>query len=247
VKECNKENEFLKGNLETGECECRGLYYLNNTGLKVCLDPAIKLCTDSGTDNKIQVNNTNQCTKTCFGVLSVDGDVCYWGPADTIKCPENSVLSLVQGVIMCECQYGFYMNLQKKKVCLDKTLKCPDYKYFNTQTRECVSDCGDLLLLDGKCYSYCPSGMIKEENTCICVYNFYRTDDDKYVCLEKDDPCPFEYQYLVEEKKECVKQCSKEYPISYDMKCRSGCEENYNKIKDTNNPDKFICVCKFSW
>ena len=27
VKECNNENEYLQGNLNTGECECRGLYY----------------------------------------------------------------------------------------------------------------------------------------------------------------------------------------------------------------------------
>jgi len=247
VRECDQTNSFLKGNLETGACECRGLYYVNSDGLKECIDPAKKLCTETETDYKIQVNNTNQCTKICFGVLSVDGDVCYWGPADTIKCPENSVLSIIKGVIICECQYGFYMNLQKKKVCLDKTLKCPDYKYFNTETRECVQDCGSLLLLDGKCYKYCPMGMIEQENTCVCAYNFYKIDDNNYVCLEKDDPCPYEYQYLVEEKKECVKECSKEYPISYDMKCRSDCEENYYKIKDPSNPDKFICMCKYSW
>ena len=247
VRECDKNNEFLQGNLETGACECRGLYYINNNGLKECINPTKKLCTETETEYKIQVNSTNQCTKTCFGVLSVDGDVCYWGTADSIKCPENSILGIVQGVIQCECQYGFYMNLKNKKVCLDKTLKCPDYKYFNTQTRECVPNCGDLFLLDGKCYSYCPMGMIGEGNTCVCAYNFYRTDDDKYVCLGKDDPCPYDYPYLVEEKKECVKQCSKEYPISYDMKCRSGCGDNYNKIKDPNNPDKFICICKYIW
>ena len=249
VKDCGQEDENLQGNLYTGECECRGLYYMDDTtGKKKCLDTKIKLCTDS--DYKIQVNGTNQCTKICFGVLSVDGDVCYWGLADSIKCPENSILGIFQGAIKCDCQYGFYMNLKNKKVCLDKTLKCPDYKYFDIQKRECVPDCGDLYLLDDKCYSYCPSGMnpVNEgKKTCTCVYNFYRTDEDKYVCLGQDDLCPSEYPYLVEEKKECVKECSREYPILYDMKCRSDCEENYYKIKDPNNPDKYICVCNYIW
>ena len=250
VKQCDETNEFLQGNLDTHECECRGLYFINDKGIKQCLDPKIKLCTETNSDYTIQVNGTNQCTKICFGVLSVDGDVCYWGSADSIKCPENSMLGIFDGDIKCECQYGFYTNLKGKKVCLDKTLKCPDYKYFNTQTRECVQTCGDLYLVDGKCYSYCPTGMIPSDGTprtCTCVYNFYKTDEDKYVCLQEYDQCPFEYPYLIVEKKECVKECSKEYPILYDMKCRSNCEENYHRIKDPNNPDKYICVCDNIW
>ena len=247
VKECDKENSNLQGNLDTGKCECRGLYFINDNGLKECLEPTIKLCTD--TEYKIQVNGTNQCTKICFGVLSVDEDVCYWGVADTITCPQNSLLGIYKGIIKCECQYGFYKNLKNKTVCLDKTLKCPDYKYFDTQTRECVQNCGDLFLLDDKCYSYCPSGMSPDQDkkTCTCSYNFYRTEEDKYVCLGQDDLCPSDYPYLVKEKKECVKECSREYPILYDMECHSDCEQNYNKIKDPNNPDKYICVCKNIW
>ena len=247
VKECDKENSNLQGNLDTGKCECGGLYFINDNGLKECLEPTIKLCTD--TEYKIQVNGTNQCTKICFGVLSVDEDVCYWGVADTITCPQNSLLGIYKGIIKCECQYGFYKNLKNKTVCLDKTLKCPDYKYFDTQTRECVQNCGDLFLLDDKCYSYCPSGMSPDQDkkTCTCSYNFYRTEEDKYVCLGQDDLCPSDYPYLVKEKKECVKECSREYPILYDMECHSDCEQNYNKIKDPNNPDKYICVCKNIW
>jgi hypothetical protein len=250
VKQCDKTKEFLQGNLDTHECECRGLYYINDEGIKECFDPKIKLCIETNSDYTIQVNGTNQCIKICFGVLSVDGDVCYWGPADSIKCPENSMLGIFNGDIKCECQYGFYTNLKGKKVCLDKTLKCPDYKYFNTQTRECVRSCGELYLVDGKCYSYCPTGMIPNDDspkTCTCVYNFYRTGEDKYVCLGEFDLCPSEYPYLIVEKKECVKECSKEYPILYDMKCRSDCEINYHRIKDPNNPDKYICVCDNIW
>ena len=250
VKQCDKTKEFLQGNLDTHECECRGLYYINDEGIKECFDPKIKLCTETNSDYTIQVNGTNQCIKICFGVLSVDGDVCYWGPADSIKCPEYSMLGIFNGDIKCECQYGFYTNLKGKKVCLDKTLKCPDYKYFNTQTRECVRSCGELYLVDGKCYSYCPTGMIPNDDspkTCTCVYNFYRTGEDKYVCLGEFDLCPSEYPYLIVEKKECVKECSKEYPILYDMKCRSDCEINYHRIKDPNNPDKYICVCDNIW
>jgi len=250
VKQCDIANEFLQGNLDTHECECRGLYYIDDEGNKKCFDPKIKLCTETNSDYTIQVNGTNQCTKICFGVLSVDGDVCYWGSADSIKCPENSILGIFNGDIKCECIYGFYTNLKGKKVCLDKTLKCPDYKYFNTQTRECVPTCGELFLVDGKCYSYCPTGMTPNDGTpktCTCVYNFYKTDEDKYVCLQEYDLCPSEYPYLIVEKKECVKECSKEYPILYDMKCRSNCETNYHRIKDPNNPDKYICVCDNIW
>ena len=247
VKECDKENANLQGNLDTGKCECRGLYYIKDDGLKECLDPTIKLCSDS--EHKIQVNGTNQCTKICFGVLSPDEDVCYWGVADSIKCPQNSMLGIYNGIIKCECQYGFYKNLKNKTVCLDKSLKCPDYKYFNTVTRECVQSCGDLFLLDDKCYNYCPTGMSpdNDKKTCSCVYNFYKTEEDKYVCLGQEDLCPSEYPYLVKEKKECVKECSREYPILYDFECHSNCEENYNKIKDPNNPDKYICVCNNIW
>ena len=248
VSECNKNNPNLKGNLETGECECRGLFFYDEDGIKNCIDPKNKFCSELET-NKIQVNGTNQCTDICYGVLSVDEDVCYWGPAESINCPMNSIKGIFNGIIKCQCEYGYYYNLQKKMVCLDKNLKCPDYKYFNTATRECVQDCGELFLLDNKCYTNCPSGMIgdQSEKTCKCVYKFYKVDDNKFVCLDRDDLCPAEYPYLIEDTKECVKECSSSYPIVHDMKCFSDCPTNYIRIKDPTNELKYICVCKFKW
>ena len=249
VADCGNVDENLKGNLNTGECECRGLYYYYESGIKNCIDPQKKFCIESETDYKIQVNGTNQCTEICFGVLSVDGDVCYWGPANAINCPINSIKGIVNGVIKCECEYGYYISLKNKKVCLDKSQKCPDYKYFNTITKSCEKDCGDLFLLDNKCYSNCPVGMTPDntEKTCTCVYNKYKVDDNKYVCLEKDDQCPAEYPYLIEDKKECVKECSKEYPIEYDNKFFTHCPDDYVRIKDPTNELKYICVCKYKW
>ena len=249
VSECSKDNPNLKGNLETGECECRGLFYYKEDGNKTCIDPQKKLCSELDTAYKIQVNGTNQCTDICYGVLSVGEDVCYWGPAESINCPINSVKGIFKGVIKCQCEYGYYYNLQKKMVCLDKNLKCPDYKYFNTVTKECVQSCEELFLLDNKCYSNCPTGMIGDpsEKTCKCVYKFYKVDDNKFVCLDKDDQCPAEYPYLIEEAKECVKECSSAYPIVNDMKCFSKCPTNYIRIKDPTNELKYICVCKYKW
>ena len=249
VSECSNNDPNLKGNLETGECECRGLFFYNEDGTKTCIDPQKKYCTELDTNYKIQVNGTNQCTDICYGVLSVDEDVCYWGPAESINCPINSVKGIFKGIIKCQCEYGYYYNLQKKMVCLDKNLKCPDYKYFNTDTKECVQSCEELFLLDNKCYSNCPTGMIGDtsEKTCKCVYKFYKVDDNKFVCLDKDDQCPAEYPYLIEEAKECVKECSSAYPIVNDMKCFSECPANYMRIKDPTNELKYICICKYKW
>ena len=246
---CDAE-KFFVGDRNTGSCRCNGLFYYDINGEQICLDPTeIKSC-ENVEEYKIQLNGTNQCLKTCSGVLSVNEDICYSGSAQTIQCPNNTKVGFFDGKIKCDCKYNYYYNSKNLKICLGENEKCPNERYFIPETKECVIKCNETsypYLFDNNCFKTCPSGTIKNNElyTCNCEYNWYKISDSKFVCLDENEECNDEYPYLIVDKKECVKNCGNtEYPVINNNKCYSSC--NNGLVLREINGNK-MCLCKYNW
>ena len=257
VIECD-ESKFLIGNRQKGTCECINLFYYDDEkGNKKCFDTNITKCGEEGKESeeyKIQIYNSNQCIKNCFGVLSPSEKVCY---INGENCPVNSQKGIYDGKVKCECKYKFYFDINKDKICLDEKAQCPDeYKYLIPDSNECVSGCeGYPLIFDNKCLTVCPTGMTKteDEKSCKCSKYWYKTSENKYICLKENENCNNNYPYLIEETKECVQKCNKTgYDIFYDNKCISSCGSNKILVDvELGNPLKDIalktCRCQNVW
>ena len=245
--------KFLRAN-DKNECVCQGLFYRESNGDIICSDPSqVKSCEDITGDYQIQLNGTSQCLSNCFGVLSPDETVCYEGTTNTVNCPPNTIGGLFNGKIKCDCEFNYYLDANNKKICLGKDETCPDGRYLIPDTKECVIKCNDnyQYFFDNKCFRNCPSGYDNDDSDpnnkkCTCNHNWYKTLDEKYICLLENEPCVGDFPYLVEATKECVKDCGKTgYPILSDNKCFSDCGEKYVQSTDTNGNKK--CVCKYLW
>ena len=257
VNQCN-ETKFLRGNIKKNICECMNLFYYNEEDNLECFDNNIKKCGEKGTKAEnypIQIDKNNQCIQNCFGILSPSEDICYTNTENFI-CPENTEKGIYNGKIKCECKYKYYIDSNNKKICLKETEKCPsDYNYFIPYKNECTSNCnGYEIIFDNNCLHQCPVSMKKtDDNSCKCQKNWYKTNEDKYICLSKDEVCNNEYPYLIEDTKECVQKCNKtNYNILYDNKCISSCGDKMIRVeveKDypTYNISKYTCRCKNVW
>ena len=253
VKECD-ESKFLISNRQKGTCECIGLFYYNENGIKTCFDSNTNKCGDEEKDSKdykIQIFNSNQCIKNCFGVLSPSEKVCY---INGENCPDNSQKGIYEGKVKCECKYKYYYDINKDKICLGENAQCPDeYKYLIPDKNECASSCeGYPLIFDNNCLTTCPTGMSKteDEKSCKCTKYWYKTSENKYICLKTDEGCNNNYPYLIEETGECVQKCNKTgYEIFYDNQCISSCGNNKIPVDvELGNPIKDIasktCRCQ---
>ena len=231
------------------------LYYYDEFGDLKCFDSNIKQCGEKGTeaeDYPIQIYNDRQCVKICFGFLSPSEDICYIGNE---QCPENSKKGIYEGKIKCDCQYKYYFDTNNKKKCLSKDENCPnEYTYIIQDKNECVKNCDEYnIIFDNKCLESCPYPLTEneEKKSCECAQNWYKTSENKYVCLGEDEICTNEYPYLIEDTKECVQKCNKtNYDIFYNNKCISSCEDNNMKkveVKEgypTFEISPYTCRCK---
>ena len=257
VNQCD-ETKFLRGNIKKKICECMNLFYYNEEDNLECFDNTIKKCGEKGTiaeNYTIQIYKENQCIQNCFGILSPSEDICYTN-TENFECPENTEKGIYNGKIKCECKYRYYIDSNNKKICLNETEKCPsDYNYFIPDKKECTDNCnGYEIIFDNNCLNQCPGSMTKtDDKSCKCLKNWYKTNDDKYICLSKDEVCNNEYPYLIEDTKECVQKCNKtNYNILYDNKCISSCGDKMIRVeveKDypTYNISKYTCRCKNVW
>ena len=68
-----------------------------------------------------------------------------------------------------------------------------------------------------------------------CTYYYYFNEQDNYTCVEKSK-CPEDYQYLIEEKRQCVKSCNEtEYPYEFRKKCYKECPKDESKFDPNSN------------
>ena len=258
-KDSCDDTKFLKGIKKDNEfiCECMNLYYFNDEGVKTCFSNETLKCGEAGKDSKnytYQVDGTSQCVKNCLGVLSPAEDICYLGTSINEKdiCPPNSEKGIFDNKIKCDCKYKYYLdeNDNKKKKCLNENEKCPsEYNYLIQDKNECVKSCdGYNVVFDNKCLENCPVGM-DEENTengkkiCKCRNYWFKELENKYICVEQ---CTDKYPYLIEETKECVKNCNEtKYNIMHNNKCISSCGENMTIIQLDDG--KTSCLCNYLW
>ena len=258
VNKCN-ETKFLRGNIKENICECMNLFYYNDDDILECFDNAIQKCGEKGTiaeNYPIQIDKTNECIQNCFGILSPSEDICYTN-TENFKCPQNTQKGIYNGKIKCECKYKYYFDSNNKKICLNETEKCPsDYNYFIPDKNQCTINCNDYpIIFDNNCLNRCPGSMkpTDDNKSCKCEKNWYKTIEDKYICLSKDEVCNNEYPYLIEETSECVEKCDKtNYEIFYDNKCISSCGDKMTRVVveedyPTYNISKYTCRCNYIW
>ena len=240
VTSCNTTHNF-RG--ENGTCVCQNLFYYDEEGKLNCAPPEKKSCEEID-GYKIQINETNQCINYCYGALTPNEKICIMEKDEKLQCPPDSSLQIVEGVLKCDCDYNYYVDTTKGKVCLGKDEECPELRYLNTETKECVTECGsEKIKFDKKCLDSCPPPMLKEGDTCKCDSRWYKTPNNQYVCLE-EEACNDEYPFYIEETKQCVKNCNSDYPIQQGKNCFSSCPNSY--IAKTINGTK-NCICKYNW
>ena len=77
-----------------------------------------------------------------------------------------------------------------------------------------------------------------------CTYYYYFDEQDNYTCVNENQ-CPPDYQYLIEEKRQCVKSCSNTaYPYEFRKKCYKNCPKD-ESIIDTYHKYKCKANCPF--
>ena len=235
VKKCP---EGLVVNYVDNTCVCPKLFVNAGADGYKCLESS-QCGKDSGyTDFKYRLANSNECTKSCFGVLSTNSDLCYSSYNNCSHIPNTYIVS-EGGNIRCDCQFNYYyiidveLDGKRRKICLGENDECPvPYTYLNVTNKECIQECGDYKQLDYKCFKDCPDKTYFDNKKKICVYsnNWYVDENNGNIFLPPDAPCTPQYPYLIDETKECVNNCSKtKYSYIYKDICYSSCKTASDK------------------
>ena len=235
VKNCAEKN--LVVNYVDNTCVCPNLYVLDEEHDRktVCLDTSITACGKDSTYSgyKYRLASSNQCVKSCFGVLSTNGELCYSSYNNCSHIPNTYIVTENEN-LKCDCQYNYYyvqdeqLDSHKRKMCLGEKDECPvPYLLLNVETKECIQDCDGLYQLDYKCFKDCPDKTEKVEEKKICKYlsNWYVDDNNGNIFLPEGAPCPPQFPYLIHETKECTNNCSNtRYSYIYKDVCYSSCK-----------------------
>jgi hypothetical protein len=229
-----EETSNMVPNFATKACECKQLYTIKE-GKTICL--AEEEC--SGTYNH-RLFGTQMCLENCNGyILSLDGKYCYNSEK---YCPQNTKnISYEEGKYKCFCSFKFYNNSDGNYVCLNENEECPsEYKNLILETNECVNNCDTEKYIN-------IGNLCLNNSECDNKNYWYLDENNNYVCT---DPCPDNYNYLIEKTMQCVNKCSQtEYYITHQKKCISTCPENTIVQKtyvSSNNGTKeliYTCAC----
>ena len=235
VKKCP---EGLVVNYVDNTCVCPKLFVNAGTNGYKCLDSSQCGKDLKFPDHKYRLTNSNECTESCFGVLSTNRDLCYSSYNNCSHIPNTYIVS-EGGNIRCDCQYNYYyikdeeIDGERRKICLGENDECPvPYTYLNVTNKECIQECGDYKQLDYKCFKDCPDKTKFDNQKKICVYsnNWYVDENNGNIFLPPDAPCTPQYPYLIDETKECVNNCSKtKYSYIYKDICYSSCKTASDK------------------
>lgn len=249
------------------KCNCENLFYLDDSGNKVCFNPLTRECGETGSDAVEYIyriyngsDPTNECSKHCFGLLSPSEDKCYINAenCDDIDI-KNTTLIIGENKLKCDCKFRYYIDTNNKKICLEDECSEQKYSYYIPDKKECVRNCEGVYskIFDNKCFEDCPGGSSysASEGICKCTNYFYRIGENNYKCTETGT-CPSEYPYLIEETQECVKKCEgTDYEIFYKNQCYSSCSSitgmKLSKIESVDERVKSIapytCQCDNIW
>ena len=272
-KECVKKCDSVKFLINditdplNKKCNCENLFYLDDSGNKVCFDPRTRECGEANSDAVEYIyriyngsDPTNECSKHCFGLLSPSEDKCYINAenCDDIDI-KNTTLIIGENKLKCDCKFRYYIDTNNKKICLEDECSEQKYSYYIPDKKECVRNCEGVYskIFDNKCFEDCPGGSSysASEGICKCTNYFYRIGENNYKCTETGT-CPSEYPYLIEETQECVKKCEgTDYEIFYKNQCYSSCSSitgmKLSKIESVDERVKSIapytCQCDNIW
>ena len=272
-KECVKKCDSVKFLINditdplNKKCNCENLFYLDDSGNKVCFNPLTRECGETGSDAVEYIyriyngsDPTNECSKHCFGLLSPSEDKCY---INVENCDDidikNTTLIIGENKLKCDCKFRYYIDTNNKKICLEDECSEQKYSYYIPDKKECVRNCEGVYskIFDNKCFEDCPGGSSysASEGICKCTNYFYRIGENNYKCTETGT-CPSEYPYLIEETQECVKKCEgTDYEIFYKNQCYSSCSSitgmKLSKIESVDERVKSIapytCQCDNIW
>jgi len=239
LKDCSngEETSNMIPNFATKTCECKQLYTIEE-GKIICLNED-----ECKEEYSHKLFGTQICLKDCNDyILSLDKKYCYKSEK---YCPQNTKNTSYEedGKVKykCSCSFKFYKN-GENYVCLNENEECPsEHKNLILETNECVENCNEnkYVNIGNLCLN-------KEE----CNNNekyWYLEENNKYQCTVE---CPGNYNYLIEETKQCVSNCSStEYYITHQKKCISTCPSNtiiqktYISLNDGSKELIYICAC----
>ena len=152
---------------------------------------------------------------------------------------------------ICLCKFPWYYDSTTQEIqCHINQTNCIDeeYKYLIFDTKECIiNSCPTgTYRFNYTCYSSCPDYTTTEEQNkiCLCKYTWHSNEDsieitcniDAYNC--KGD----EYEYLLIDTRECVKNNCPENYYTYNHTCYVTCPD-YTTADDVNK----ICKCNYAF
>ena len=150
----------------------------------------------------------------------------------------------------CECIHSWHQDINTKEIiCYENEDYCKenDYKFFVIDTKECVNNgCPEnYYRYNFTCYNNCPDYTEEDTNskTCKCKYTWQQNTTDEITCNINKETCILnEYNYLVLDTKECVKnKCPTNY-YQYNYKCyNDGCPSNTEPYPDNEFECKKAC------
>ena len=175
-------------------------------------------------------------------------------------CDESKFLRGNRAKHICECIKLYYnkdgiINCLPDSIskCGEKSTEYPELENYAIQingTNECVENCfGVLSLSEDVCdLNYiCPPnskmGISNGKIKCECQYKYYFDANGKTKCLDENDSCPNNYNYLIPDKNQCVQDCTG-YNFIFDNKCLESCPHQMTE-KGEEYPK--TCECSFYW
>ena len=164
---------------------------------KICL----RECKNS--EYKYTIIHNKTCVKECPKNLFKFNLECL------LECPYNSHKNEFKN--LCECNYKFFVNEQNITTCLNINVSCinTEYPFLIKDKNQCLKNCSLLdfpFKFNYNCYNKCPKNSYSKNNNniCICLYKYYRKNNE-LICLNENEDCNEEYSFYNINRKECVK------------------------------------------
>ena len=230
---------------DTGKkiCVCKYTWSQNKTTKEITCNGEGSNCPDKKV-YKYLIPENKECVEKCPDDYFRYNFICYKTCPNFTYVDENNAL--------CKCSYTWHNDTELDEInCYVDKSTCinESYKYLLEDTRECIKkNCTDnYYRYNYICYKQCPdyTTLDSANKVCKCKYAWNYEDDTKYVvnCYNRKYICNLttDYKYLLEETKECLKQCPDNY-YTFGSKCKKSCPTN-----TITDDEKMKCNCHHAW
>ncbi len=278
-----KYNYVLEGTINTNCITCNhgsNLWYYDATmNTDSCI---ILTSTSCPTNYNYIIESLNQCVKNCPSTYKyIYNNKCYSScPSGTSKdtvtntnnCCLNGYDYFIEGDICCLkgskyfiegnrcCDKGTYYNVSGNICCPDNYIWdsngicCPNGYHADSVTLNCCPIGQSYNRKDNFC---CPLGSSYNEisEKCECDYYYYFDNNNKQICLTRNECYNKNYPYLIENSRVCVSICDDEhkYIVNNTFTCIENCPfymyQVINSYLCSENckgmyfPNGMICEC----